>query len=257
MLKGLTLLGYGLVVLVLLLGWSLREQRYLVAESGLGYALGIIGGSMMLLLLVYPLRKRRNWQFLGSVRFWFRTHMLFGVLGPSLVILHSGFRLGSLNGRVAFISMLIVAASGLVGRYLYRRIHHGLYGEKRRFEEYYRKGEGWEDALSRAAVSVPELVDRLHELEERLVNAHTGVNRSWWFYQKARRQLRRLRREIRRAMPSGEERKKMLQRVAALIGICDLGIHEILFSYWHVLHFPLFILLVFSGITHVVVVHFY
>ena len=256
-LNALTLAGYALVIGVLLFAWTVREQRYLVAEEGLGYAIGIIGGSMMLMLLIYPLRKRRNWHFLGPVSFWFRLHMVFGIVGPALIILHSGYRVGSLNGLVALVCMLIVAASGLVGRYLYRRIHHGLYGSKIKFEEFYRQGEHWENALEQAREQNPELVDELHELEERLVTRHTGLNRSWWFYQSARRRLKKLRRQIRRCLPAGQDRKRMLQRLKALEGICDLGVNEILFSYWHVLHLPLFILLVFSGLTHVVVVHFY
>ncbi len=252
-----TLLGYGLVLAVLVLAWTVRENRYIVAESGLGYALGIIGGSMMLLLLVYPLRKRRNWQFLGPVSLWFRLHMMFGVVGPALVILHSGYRIGSLNGLVALVCMLVVASSGLVGRYLYRRIHHGLYGQKVRFEEFYRKGEDWESALKQALEEHPALVEELHALEEKLVTRHTGLHRSWWFYQSARNRLKRLRRKIRRSMPRGSDRKRMVQRIQSLLDICDLGVNEILFSYWHVLHLPLFILLVFSGLTHVVVVHFY
>jgi len=255
--NALTMGGYLLVVAVLLFGWSVREQRYLVAEEGLGYAIGIIGGTMMLLLLIYPLRKRRNWSFLGPVSFWFRLHMVFGVVGPALVILHSGYRIGSLNGLVALVCMLAVAFSGLVGRYLYRRIHHGLYGRKLQFDEFYRQGEHWENALQQAREQNPDLVEQLHELEDRLVTRHTGLNRSWLFYQGARRQLKKLRRKIRRCMPAGADRKRMLQRIKALEGICDLGINEILFSYWHVLHLPLFILLVFSGLTHVVVVHFY
>jgi len=53
-------------------GWSLRDENYLTAASGVGYWLGIVGGSMMLLLLLYPVRKHvsaiRNW---GKVRYWF------------------------------------------------------------------------------------------------------------------------------------------------------------------------------------------
>ena len=46
------------VIAVLYYGWSIRDEGYLTAESGLGYALGIIGGTLMLLLLLYPVRKR-------------------------------------------------------------------------------------------------------------------------------------------------------------------------------------------------------
>ena len=69
---------YLLAALVVYAGWLQRDLRYLVADEGLGYWLGIIGGSMMLVLLLYPLRKRtrimRGW---GSVRAWFRVHHLF------------------------------------------------------------------------------------------------------------------------------------------------------------------------------------
>ena len=63
--------------------------------------------------------------------------MILGLVGPLLIIFHSGFQLGSFNSSVAFFCMLIVAISGLLGRLLYQRIHHGLYGSKVRFEEFY------------------------------------------------------------------------------------------------------------------------
>ena len=124
------------VIAVLYYGWSIRDEGHLTAESGLGYALGIIGGSLMLLLLLYPLRKRvrrmRRWM---HVRHWFRMHMIFGILGPVFIMLHSGFKLGSTNGTVALFSMLVVAMSGFVGRYFYTKIHYGLYGRRANFDE--------------------------------------------------------------------------------------------------------------------------
>ncbi len=48
----LNMLWYGAVVFVLAIGWMVREQRYLVAESGIGYWLGIIGGLLMVMLLI-------------------------------------------------------------------------------------------------------------------------------------------------------------------------------------------------------------
>ncbi len=254
----LTVSWYVCLVLALVVGWALREQRYLVAETGIGYWLGIFGGTMMLLMLVYPLRKRKpRWIYLGSVKFWFRFHMIVGVLGPVLVIFHSGFRLGSLNGQVAFFSMIIVSLSGLVGRYLYRSIHHGLYGEKIRFDEFYHQNEDWGKALDLINQEKPEITSQLRELEEQLVSRHTDFNRSYWFYRSKRRRVRQLRRTIRVQLAESTLRKAMLRRLGSLKQICNLGINEIMFSYWHILHFPLFIMLVLSGITHVTVVHFY
>jgi len=254
----LTVFWYGFLVTAIVVGWMVREQRYLVAETGIGYWLGIFGGFMMLMLLVYPLRKRKpNWNFLGSVKFWFRFHMLLGVAGPVLVIFHSGYQLGSLNGQVAFFSMLIVSMSGLVGRYLYRRIHHGLYGEKIRFEELYHENENWDKALEQVTQTDSEITEQLKQLEVQLINRHTGTNRSFWFYRSKRSHLKRLHKFIRAKIASPEAQKLILARIGNLSQICNLGINEILFSYWHVFHLPLFIMLVLSGVTHVAVVHFY
>lgn len=256
-LNALTWFWYSGIAAIIYFGWSVRDQRYLVAESGIGYWLGIFGGSMMLLLLVYPIRKRKpRWRYAGSVKFWFRTHMFFGIAGPVLIIFHSGYRLGSLNGSVAIISMLIVAGSGLVGRYLYRRIHHGLYGEKIRFEELYRRDENWQQQLTGLKQKFPDLLDELLDLEQKLVHRHTGVNRSLLFYLSMRWKLRHLRSRTGKALDASD-RKKMLNRLWNLRSISNLGINEILFSYWHILHFPLFLMLVISGFTHVAVVHFY
>ncbi len=56
--------------------------------------------------------------------------MILGLVGPALILFHSNFQLGSVNSNVALFAMLIVAASGVVGRYLYAKIHLGLYGRK-------------------------------------------------------------------------------------------------------------------------------
>ena len=254
----LTLFWYSVVSVAILFGWMMREQRYLVAETGIGYWLGIFGGLLMLLLLVYPLRKRHpQWRYLGSIKFWFRLHMLLGIGGPALIIFHSGYRLGSLNSRVAFFSMLIVAISGLVGRYLYRRIHHGLYGEKIRFEELYHAGEKDCMNLPLPDQKYAEISQVLVDLEQKLVNRHTGVNRSYWFYRSMRGRVDRLRKLVRKNVADSDQRRLIQSRLLDLRSICSLGIHEILFSYWHILHFPLFIMLVLSGLIHVAVVHFY
>ena len=119
------------VVALLYFGMYFPTARYISPQHGLGYALGITGGSMMLLLLLYPLRKRVRWlNFMGKMTLWFRAHMVMGVLGPVLVLFHANFRSGATNSNVALACMLVVSGSGLFGRYFYTKIHHGLYGTR-------------------------------------------------------------------------------------------------------------------------------
>src|SRR5579871_2308794 len=122
--------------LVLLLGTQLPVEHYISPKSGIGYAIGIVGGSLMLLQLVYALRKRiPALHILGSVPRWFQIHMLFGVVGPVCILVHCGFSLGATNSNIALFSMLVVAGSGIFGRYFYSKIHHGLYGHKASLSE--------------------------------------------------------------------------------------------------------------------------
>ena len=124
-------LWYLAVALALSVGWIASEQQFIQPEAGLGYWFGIAGTTCMAVLLIYPLRKRvKALQNLGPVRHWFRFHMFLGVIGPVLIVFHSNFNLGSTNSRVALFSTVIVALSGLMGRYFYAKLHMGLYGRR-------------------------------------------------------------------------------------------------------------------------------
>ncbi len=94
-----------------------------------GHGLGLLGTLMVLLLLLYTARKRfrfmRQW---GDVRVWLRYHIFLGVAGPILITLHTSFKF---NGIVAvsYWSMVAVALSGGIGRYLYQQIPRNMLGE--------------------------------------------------------------------------------------------------------------------------------
>ncbi len=101
----------------------------LLRQSGtLGHLLGIIGALFMILLLAYSLRKRlrfmRGW---GNLDAWLNVHIFFGLAGPALVLFHAVFKIGGLVG-LCFGAMVVVVASGVVGRYIYRMIPRSLSG---------------------------------------------------------------------------------------------------------------------------------
>ncbi|MEW8153465.1 MAG: hypothetical protein AB2765_02740, partial [Candidatus Thiodiazotropha endolucinida] len=55
----ITTLGFTLFSMLLLyMGWLNHTEAVWTAESGWGYWFGIVGGSLMLMLLLYPMRKR-------------------------------------------------------------------------------------------------------------------------------------------------------------------------------------------------------
>ena len=162
-------------------GWS-SEEEYLTPKSGLGYWLGIYGSTAMLLLLIYSIRKRtKATRWLGPIPLWFRVHMMLGIAGPVLIMFHSNFKLGSLNSNVALFTMLTVAASGIVGRYLYAKIHMGLYGRKAEATEIVAEAESLRQSLGHELKAANYIVEELNSFSQCVAEKFpTGLFSSLW-----------------------------------------------------------------------------
>ncbi|MGD8416023.1 MAG: hypothetical protein PVH91_03090 [Pseudomonadales bacterium] len=269
--------AYVAVIAVILTAWTLRNENLIRADVGVGYWLGIVGGSLMLLLLIYPLRKRvRALSVLGSVRFWFRTHMIFGILGPVLVVLHSNFNLGSLNGRIALFCTLVVAGSGILGRYLYAKIHYGMYGHKATLESL--QADMVTGAGDPGGLPIVKLINEHLVPHERAVMSRSRrVLPSLLGMAAAPLTARRLSRKLDRIVAEAIEqhtgsapalaphrerllasaREYLSRRLVTYRKFAQLRGCERLFSLWHVVHFPLFLVMVAAAIIHVVAVHAY
>jgi hypothetical protein len=267
-----------LVGAVLLAGWRARGEEYLTAESGLGYALGIAGAVAMLLLLLYPLRKRvRALNRLGATRHWFRAHMILGVVGPALILFHANFRTAALNSTMAIAAMLLVTGSGFVGRYLYGKVHHGLYGRQLTLTELKAAMEHDTQHVARLLAYAPGVSRRLLEVDAAVLapcpRLLDGVWRSVSIGVATRATRWRLGRELRRAValaarregwPAAERRarRRQAQQLVALHlraarRVARFTFYERVFALWHLLHLPLFVLLIITMVVHVVAVHLY
>ena len=85
------------------------------AHTAQGHLMGWIGLGTTLLVFVYPAKKRlnrnRRWP-----RDWFRIHLVAGVMGPLLILLHSGAHLHALVPSITLLAMAVVVFSGIVGQ---------------------------------------------------------------------------------------------------------------------------------------------
>jgi len=246
--------------------WSLSPKY------GLGFAFGILGTLCMCLLFIYSLRKRiTGWEQMGSTKTWFGLHMVLGVVGPALILLHCNFRLGSLNSNMALLSTVIVAASGVIGRCIYARVHYDLYGElanlgelKNKFEQ--QKEEAGlqfahilgakeelfsfaENVLAPSAV-LRESIGRFFSLKMRsqstlrkiqrlsadYINRHASEN-NWGFFNRLKMKI-----------SIGKKAKIFINQA---LKIAEFNFYERLFSFWHILHIPLVFILFFSVAMHV------
>jgi hypothetical protein len=269
---------YTLCALVLWWGWEVRDQHYISAKFGVGYALGIIGTTLMALLLLYPARKRaRAFRNLGPIRYWFRVHMVFGVIGPILVVFHCNFSLGSFNSETVLLCTLIVSLSGFFGRYFYARIHHGLYGHKASLDELQRDFVQIRDKGSVFSQFLPTIMEDLARVERPLLSPTgklepgmgaamlTGIT-TRWAYLRIRMKLRDALDDAAKTSPivarerdrlESNSRRYAAGRLEKLRKFAQFLMFERLFSIWHVVHYPLFVVLVVAVIVHIVAVHMY
>ncbi len=270
--------GYAFLVAALLSGWMLREAGIVDPAQGPGYWLGIAGATMMLFLLLYPLRKKMRWLgVFGSIRNWFQIHVVLGLLGPLLVLYHCNFSLGSFNSKVALYCMLLVAGSGVFGLHFYSRIHRGLNGNKISLQELQDEMAETMKANHGMAALMPKLISRLEmlaaELQGDAITRSIGVARSlkWTLKQGVVRfRLKRMaKREllVRAAVSAVIARDiKRLGRAAdrhidghvkQMGRVAQYSLYERLFSLWHIFHLPLFLMLLLSACMHVLAVHMY
>ena len=114
----------GLVMLMLLawLGFPLHHSHRF-AGSFWGGIFGVTGAVLMLVPLAYLIVKRNKSLKTSvtkyvSMRTLLAWHIYAGVLGPILVIIHSGHKYESVVGVSLTAMTLLVVVSGFVGRYL-------------------------------------------------------------------------------------------------------------------------------------------
>ena len=263
--------GFLLIVTIVGLGFRIREHSYLSPESGIGYGLGIIGSSAMLLLLLYPARKHARWaRHWGRVKYWFRAHMILGVAGPLLILYHCNFQLGSTNSNITLFSMLTVASSGIFGRYFYTRIHYGLYGRHALISELTSTQSYAESRLSEVFAFAPQLQHRIEQIGhvgrgEKFSFLIGGILMLWhyWSLQPALTRAYRVAAERKHWDPDTHQDHRCAAQthlrsfLAASRKAREFGIYQRLFSLWHVFHVPLFVMLILSATVHVIAVHMY
>jgi hypothetical protein len=267
-----------LTALLVFLGWLVSTGSMYKSGDDFGYNMGLVGGLLMLSLLIYPLRKRmRFMNKLGSMQAWFRYHQVAGILGPLLVLFHSTFRIGSMNGRVALYAMLLVAGSGLIGRYLYRHIHKGMYGRHLTMRDAEADLQLSTDDVRSIFAAYPKIQAKLADFRAYAFAQEPSpwrrVVRFVTLRSRGHRLSLAIRDGIKKSLSKAKHENRMTKReriltyqlakqktdvfVDAVCEAAQLATWERMFGLWHVLHVPFLYLLVVSGIVHVIAVHMY
>ncbi len=217
-----------------------------------GHGIGILGSFMIVLLLLYSMRKRMHaLQRAGDLRIWLRYHIFLGIAGPILITLHTAFKVGGLVA-VSYWSMVAVALSGFFGRYLYQQLPRNVLGETMSVEEIEAKNEAVLVELSnlgmddRAAALLEDIA--LRKLEHRaapvallLLPFLNGI---------LARQLQRWALRFAEGdRPAAVKLAKAWALQTRRLRLFDL-IRD-LFHYWHVFHKPFAFIMIIVMIVHV------
>lgn len=258
--------------------WAFTRLGLFEPGDDVGYWIGVAGGSMMLVLLLYPLRKYAGFmRGVGSVKWWFWGHMSLGIVGPWLVLVHSTFQLRSLNATVALYSMVVVVLSGLVGRFIYVRVHRDLNGEVSSLKAL-QSSAGLIGSEARSWLGfAPQVEARLVAFEQRALRPGAGalsiadkafvlpfrqLATKWACRRELRSVLNQMARDGGWSPATLDRRRRQSRRfvdryLGAVMRVAQYTAYERLFALWHVVHMPFIFLLAISAVVHVVAVHAY
>jgi hypothetical protein len=194
---------------------------------------------LMLVPFIYMVRKRfARARPGGNLKRWLEVHIFCGIVGPVLVTFHTAFKF---NGIVsaAYWSMVLVALSGFVGRYLYVRIPRTIRGVELSQSELDERTSALRDDLQWSAG--PDVLDALDRLESDI-----AASRPSWFSGRGDTALKRSIADVAARLAGSanaaasanvvamfEERARLQQRRHALAAT------KRLFDLWHVFHLPL------------------
>lgn len=248
--SGVVALGVSLWVLGGLDGWTYYTtplgvrgyspaHRMLRPSGPVGQTLGVAGAALMLVPFLYMGYKRLRKHKSGTnLKRLLEIHIFCGIVGPVLVTFHTAFKFNGLVSA-AYWSMVLVALSGFVGRYLYVRIPRTIRGVELSQTELDERTAGLRDELQWTAG--PDLLDALDRVE-----AAIAARPPSWFSGVGDRDIRggiedvlqQLEQRSGRAASDSlrgalEERVRLQQRRHALAAT------KRLFDLWHVFHLPL------------------
>jgi hypothetical protein len=243
---------------------SLEERFYhpdhdLFKPSGLfGHGLGIFG-TFLIVFGVFSYMARKRYRFLsrfGRLKYWLEFHIFLCVLGPIMILFHTAFKFGGIVS-ISFWSMVVVVASGVIGRYIYLQIPRTMEGREMSLNEVQEMKSDVDiniksrynlDDASYNSILKYVNVTSLYENKNliiRIISKHTeDIQRIWG---------------LKKALRKNKLPKKSIMQVTKLVKyeislnnkIERLQTMQRLFKYWHIAHLPFALIMLVIMVIHV------
>lgn len=241
-------------------------HRWLRPSGYVGQSAGIVAFAIFVFLWLYPLRKRfRSLAWTGSVGRWLDVHVAAALTMPLLLAIHAAWQFDGVIG-LGYTAILLVCASGVVGRYLYTRIPRTRSGVELTRDEVSSQRASLVGRIAAATRLDPSAVEReLAAVAPAQATAGTGralvelVAGDVLRWKRARRLRRRWstlgarnQRPSRRSLDEAVRLASREMSLAQQVRVLD-ATHRV-FRWWHVAHRPVAITALIAVAIHIAVV---
>jgi hypothetical protein len=234
------------------------EHKLLKPSGVFSHGLGIVGASMIIIgIVMYSTRKRvRALWNLGKLSIWLEVHIFLCLLGPTLVMYHTTFKAGGI-AAISLWSMLSVAASGIVGRFLYVLIPRTTTGTEMTSLQINEQFDAQEKILLESEIGrdLRQMIDLSFAKMKRPDNFFQTV-RAFMHLQKLKQQVRLMvHTTVRKSHVENRAAHKLVRVASARATLIQksllLNQVEKIFYYWHAIHLPFTAIMLVTLAAHI------
>lgn len=235
------------------------DYETMKASGTYSHGLGILGASLIVVgVSTYSTRKRmRRFWNLGKLSVWLEFHIFLCLLGPILVTFHTTFKAGGI-AAISLWTMLSVAASGIIGRFLYSQIPHNIKGTELSTAQIKDELERLGAQLGSTTLGV-QIIRMIDDLFSRIAppDSFTSTISTFFRLHTVRQQSRRMIHAMISRSSLSQQAGHELYKVAASRALLlqksvILAQAGRLFYYWHAIHLPFTIIMFVTLAAHIV-----
>jgi hypothetical protein len=225
------------------------SHAYLKASGIFGQGLGVLGTLLILVgVVLYITAKKYGYleRFI-RLRYLLEFHIFLCTVGPIMILFHTTFKFGGIVS-IAFWSMVIVVASGVVGRYIYNQIPRTISGKELSLAEIKKQQEAGLSILDDLIGSDTKLKTDILNFK----NPYAWGPRNFFFertyFKKISKRVSSLNLDKEQqslVLNSARLERKMERRIARLASM------QKLFKLWHVAHRPFALIMLIIVVVHI------
>jgi hypothetical protein len=227
------------------------------AREFIGHTLGIIGFILMLITeTLYSIRKRNGNAKWGMMASWLNFHIVTGLVGPYLVLLHTSWKFNGLAGILTLLTAIVVL-SGFIGRYIYTAVPRTADGIELENSELEMQIMVAQAELDRWLATQNESTRRLAiRLSQNAIESHSESGWILGRFLYNRRFHRFWHKEIRKLDPKAQKSAVQLELLLNRRRQLDQQIESLaaarrLLALWHAVHIPIGLALFTAAFIHI------